>query len=146
MSKHYLLILASIILVSCDSQNTRSRNNNVPQPQEQVQLQEHNVLRQPAQKQVQELTDPNQLIAIKRKELSKLYKELAEINNIKALNKMTRNQNPWINEAYSDMPVHPLDSQNELFDYMTVEIQGKINVIQAEIYGLQQIIMNQPQP
>lgn len=75
-----------------------------------------------------------------------MYKELAEINNIKALNKMTRNQNPWINDAYADMPVHPLDSQNELFDFMTVEIQGKINVIQAEIYGLQQIIMNHPQP
>lgn len=143
MTKHYLLILSSIILVSCDSQPTRPTINNTPQHTEQLQPRKQEQV-QP-QKQVQVPTDPNQLIAIKRKELSKLYKELAEINSIKALNKMTRKQNPWLDDAYADMPVHPLDSQNELFDYATVEIQGKINVIQAEIYGLQQIIMNQPQ-
>lgn len=123
-------LIALLLMVGCDQRDVNRGYRPPVQPQTEV----------------VEPTDPAQLLALKRKELAKLQRELADIRQMRVMNKITRKQNPWIDEIYEDLPQHPLEIQNDVFEMEEIEIQGKIAVIMAEIYGLQQLIVNGTPP
>lgn len=152
MSKMKYTLIALLLIVGCDQRDVNRGYRHPVQPQTEVvestvQRDVNRGYRPPVQHhpEVVEPTDPAQLLALKRKELAKLQKELADIKQIRVMNKIARKQNPWIDEIYEDLPQHPLEIQNDVFEMEEVEIQGKIAVIMAEIYGLQQLIVSQSQ-